>query len=619
MSAPTSLDLASLQQAYAAGTTTPAEVIDAVYARIAQRGEDAVWIHLVPAASARAAAEKLGAPDGRPLFGVPFAVKDNIDVAGLPTTAACPEFSYVATETATVVQRLLEAGAILIGKTNLDQFATGLVGVRSPYGAPSCVFDPDYISGGSSSGSAVATAAGLVTFALGTDTAGSGRVPAAFNNLVGWKPTRGLLSNRGLVPACRSLDCISVFALTAEDARRVAEVVSVFDPWDAYARPQPSQPGRLPAKFRYGVPAFEQLAFFGDAEAAQLFAAARERLSRVGGEAVEIDYAPFRETAELLYAGPWVAERLAAVTPFLDEHPDALLPVTAKIIGGGRKYSAMETFRAYYRLEELRRKAAHEWTRMDVLLLPTTGTIYSHAQLAAEPVQANTNLGYYTNFVNLLDLCGVAVPAGFRSNGLPFGVTLIAPAFCDDAVLALAGRYHMLLGGRLGGTSQSLETLPAPSPGPGEPGILLAVAGAHLSGQPLNHQLTSRGAVRVATTRTSAAYRLFVLPKTQPPKPGVVREPGFAGPGVEVELWRLSPEAFGSFVADVPPPMTIGAVELDSGQVVKGFLCEPYALGGAEEITTFGGWRAYLGNQPAEDGARRHASAAVPAPARLAR
>ncbi len=600
-----SLDLASLREAYTGGTVTPEQVIDLVYDRIAARGEDRVWIHLVPREQARAAAAALAKRrdngDSLPLQGVPFAIKDNLDVAGLPTTAACPEFTYTATETSPVVAALLEAGAILIGKTNLDQFATGLVGTRSPYGAPSCVFDEKVISGGSSSGSAVAVAAGLVSFALGTDTAGSGRVPAAFNNLIGWKPTRGLLSTRGLVPACRSLDCVAVFALTSADVAEVMAVTARYDEADPHARPEPAPGPVWPAAFRFGVPRRDQLEFFGDMEAAALFEQAVGRLEKLGGLPVEIDYTPFRETAELLYSGPWVAERLAAVTPFIDEHPGALHPVTAKIIEGGRRFNAVDTFRAFYRLEELRRRAGAEWAKMEVLLLPTTGTVYTHEQVAADPVQLNTNLGYYTNFVNLLDLCGMAIPAGFRTNGLPFGVTLLAPAFRDHEICDLGARSHRALGGKLGGTDTPLALLPAKPVAaaaamPTTRSISLAVVGAHLTGQPLNHQLTSLGASLVRTTKTAKGYRFYALPGTVPPKPGLVRDHQHSGPGIEVEVWDLDEAGFGAFVAKVPSPLVIGTVILEDATEVKGFLCEPFAVNGAREITHFGGWRAYLGS-----------------------
>jgi allophanate hydrolase len=596
-----SLDLASLAAAYAAGAT-PVLLVREVYARIAARGPDRVWIALRAEvevlAEAAALSARRAAGEFLPLYGVPFAVKDNLDVAGLPTTAACPAFAYTPAADAEVVRRLRAAGALVIGKTNLDQFATGLVGVRSPHGAPSCAFHPDFISGGSSSGSAVAVATGLVSFALGTDTAGSGRVPAAFNNLVGWKPTKGLLSTRGLLPACRSLDCVSVFSLTCADAAKVASVAAHFDPADAFSRRAPRDlPSRPGPSFRFGVPRPSQLQFFGDRDAERLHHEATERLRALGGSRVEIDFCPFAETAELLYSGPWVAERLAALTPFIDEHPAALHPVTAAVIAGARRFTAADAFRASYRLEELRRSAEAEWAKMDVLLLPTTPTIYRHSELAAEPLLLNTRLGTYTNFVNLLDLCGVAVPAGFRSDGLPLGATLLAPAFADDVVLALGSRFHAALGGRLGATDAPLAAA-APEPifreGGGAAPVALAVVGAHLSGQPLNHQLTRRGATLVKTTRTAEDYRLHALANSTPPKPGLVRAPGFSGPGIEVEVWHLPVAAFGAFTAEVPAPLAIGNLTLADGSTVKGFVCEPAALKDSLDITDHGGWRPYL-------------------------
>lgn len=595
-----SLDLNSLSRAYQRGELTPSDLVREIHQRIAARGDDAVWIHVISEADVQRQAEALGpySPE-KPLYGVPFAVKDNMDVAGLPTTAACPEFSYIPHVTATVIQRLLAAGAILIGKTNLDQFATGLVGVRSPHGAPSCVFNDEYISGGSSSGSAVAVAAGLVSFALGTDTAGSGRVPAAFNNIVGWKPTRGLLSTLGIVPACRSLDCPSVFTLTAPDAKRIARIAAAPDEADPYSRPAPPICPTLPQKFRFGIPPAHQLEFFGDTEAEGLFLQSAADLAALGGEAVQIDFAPFREAADLLYSGPWVAERLAAVTPFIDQKPEAFHPITRKIIEGGRRFSAADTFRAFYQLEALRRRASIEWATMDLLLIPTTGTIYTHEQLAANPIGHNTDLGFYTNFVNLLDLTGIAVPAGFRTNGLPFGVTLLGPAFLDEALCDLAAHYHARRGGRVGATDTCIQDIPeeeAFRSGPVAPDGLIpvAVVGAHLRGQPLNGQLLELGAIFERVAKTAPGYRLFALAGTVPPKPGLLRDSAASGPGINVEIWRLSPVAFGRLTASIQAPLGMGTLELEDGGQVHGFLCESFATVGAREITKFGGWRSFL-------------------------
>ena len=568
--------------------------IAGVFDRIAAEGLHPIWITL---ADREAAVERARTVDpALPLAGVPFAVKDNIDVAGMPTTAGCPAFAYIPGRTATVVQRLLDAGAILIGKTNLDQFATGLVGVRSPYGACSNAFDDRYISGGSSSGSAVAVAQGLVAFALGTDTAGSGRVPAAFNNLVGVKPTRGLLSTAGVVPACRSLDCVSIFAGTTADAEQVWRLAQAFDPVDPFSRT--AEPGDgaapwLPGPFRFGVPRDEDLNFFGDPDSPALYKAAIARLEAVGGTSVPIDFAPFREAAALLYSGPWVAERYAAVGEFADAHPDAMHPVVGQIIRGAASKTAAGAYRGLYRLEELKKAAAAQWEGIDILLLPTAGTIYTKAAVEADPIQLNTNLGYYTNFVNLMDLAAVAVPAGFRRDGLPFGVSLIGPAFSDAALLVLASRYA--------GESRDVRGSGSLDPPPGTAGeapgcIHVAVVGAHLTGQPLNRQLTERGARLVQQCRTSPEYRFYALANTTPPKPGLVREPGYDGPGIALEVWAVPSHHFGSFVAGVPPPLGIGSVQLDTGEWVKGFICEPAALAGAAEITAFGGWKNYLAN-----------------------
>ena len=594
----TPLDIASLEAAYAAGRTTPQAVLEAVFARIAETGERPVWICLAPPARVEAQLaenkRRRAAGEALPLYGIPFAVKDNIDVAGLPTTAACPEFTYVPARSATVVEKLEAAGAILVGKTNLDQFATGLVGTRSPYGICASVFDPAYISGGSSSGSGVAVAAGLVSFALGTDTAGSGRVPAGFNNIVGLKPTKGLISTRGMVPACRSQDCVSIFAASSGEASRVLVVAQGFDAEDAFSRAAPAS-ASTPAAFRFGVPD-RPLEFFGDAAAAALYADAIERLKSVGGEAVAIDFAPFEEAARLLYQGPWVAERLAGLRGYGFERPEAIHPVVWQIIGGGAKLSAVESFQAFHRLAELVRAAEPEWRKMDVLLLPTTGTTYTIDAVLADPVTLNSNLGRYTNFVNLMDLSAMAVPAGFRPNGLPFGVTLIGRAFEDGLVAALADRLHRSFdGATIGATGWPLP--PAEPSGP-TAGFRIAVVGAHLSGQPLNHQLTGRDGRLIGSARTAPGYSLYLLPGTVPAKPGLVRD-GQGRGRLELEIWALDAAGFSSFVAEIPAPLGLGTIALDDGGAVQGFLCEAHAIAGAEDITRFGGWRGWLAQKTA--------------------
>lgn len=457
-----SLEMSQLSSRYRDGDLTPTEVIEGILQRIATRGEDHTWISVFAAEEllARARALQQQGPQSYPLYGIPFAIKDNIDIADFPTTAACPAFAYIPTTSAPVVTQLQQAGAIAIGKTNMDQFATGLVGTRSPYGAVHNPFNPAYIAGGSSSGSAVAVAAGLVSFALGTDTAGSGRVPAAFNNIVGLKPTRGMLSTRGVVPACRSLDCVSIFALCAQNARAVLTVAKGFDPHDPFSRPAgdsclPHDAPRLQS-LRFGVPRTSQRVFCGDASASQLFDQSIQRLQAIGGEIEEIDVTPFSETARLLYEGPWVAERYVAIRSLLDQHPEALHPVTRDIIKAGATPSAADAFAAYYRLKALRRMTSTVWEGVDFLVTPTAPTIFTIAQVESDPLRLNTQLGTYTNFMNLLDLSGIAVPAGFLRNGLPFGITLTAPAYAEAALCSVGDSVHRAAGLCMGATSHAL-------------------------------------------------------------------------------------------------------------------------------------------------------------------
>lgn len=584
------LRIAALRALYQSGDVTPEQVIEAVYQRIEAAGDDHVWIHLVPRAAALERACRLAAENrNAPLYGIPFAVKDNMDVAGLPTTAGCPGFGYFAGRSAVVVEKLFAAGAILVGKTNMDQFATGLAGVRSPYGVPRNPFDARYIPGGSSAGSAVAVAAGLVSFSLGTDTAGSGRVPAAFNNIVGLKPSRDLLSTKGVVPACKTLDCVSILALTCDDAARVARELEEDSP-TAGKRPAVSQPFQMRevGTFRFGVPAPEAREFFGNSETPRLFEQAIQGLEQLGGIPVTVDMEPLRETGRLLYDGPWIAERVAALQPFLEDHEAELLPVTRTIIEKGKNYSAVQAFEGFYRLADLRRRAESMWDHIDVLLLPTAGSAYSLDEVAARPIERNTELGYYTNFVNLLGYSAVAVPAGFEKAGLPFGVSLIGPAQHDSVLLGIADRFHRLGGLRLGATT---EVVPAQRTGADH--IVLAVVGAHLRGLPLNYQLTDLRAQFVRQCRTARIYRLYQLVDSKPPKPGLVRVTE-GGVSIEVELWRMRPEDFGRFVKLVPSPLTIGSVSLESGEMVKGFLCESAEIPSARDISAHGGWRPFL-------------------------
>lgn len=599
MPLPYSLDIVTLSEAYARGVLTPAQVVGDICAAIAASGTPApVWIHVVPRESlllqAAALERRRASGEELPLYGIPFAVKDNIDVAGCPTTAACPAYAYMPAASATVVSRLQHAGALMIGKTNLDQFATGLVGTRSPYGACINPFDARYIAGGSSSGSAVAVATGCVSFALGTDTAGSGRVPAAFNNIVGLKPSHGLLSTTGVVPACRSLDCISIFALTCEDARAVFELVQGHDSADIYSRPASALPQHAPQRLRCGVPRADQLEFFGDCAAENAFRQTLDTLAATGADIVEIDYAPFAETATLLYDGPWIAERYAAIRDFFDNHAADMHPVTRSVIDAARRYSAADAFKAQYRLRELQGRCMAEWQKMDVLALPTTGTIHTLAEVAAAPLERNADLGRYTNFVNLLDLAAIAVPGAFRSDGLPAGISLIAPALHDRLLCRLGARLQRAAGNRLGATPHVLPAAVPRAAEPADDGVLLAVVGAHLSGLPLNHQLTSRGARLVRPANTAAAYRLYALPGNGPARPGMVRSANGNGAAIAVEVWSLPQEQFGTFVADIPPPLGIGTVALEDGCEVKGFVCEHYAVKNARDISSYGGWRNYL-------------------------
>jgi allophanate hydrolase len=572
--------------------SNPVAVIEEVIARRTVLADPAVFISEVPDEALRATARALAdrGPRGLPLWGVPFAVKDNIDVAGLPTTAGCPAFAYAPAADAAVVARLRAAGAIVIGKTNLDQFATGLNGTRSPYGAPRSVFHADYVSGGSSSGSAVAVASGVCAFALGTDTAGSGRVPAAFNNLVGVKPTPGLVPNSGVVPACRSVDVVTVFAGLVADAvaiRRIMDGADDGDPFSRIATPVP-----LPQQPRLGVLTGAEREFFGNAEVEALYDAAIARAEALGATIVPFDYAPFREAAALLYDGPWVAERLAAVEAFLATDAASFDPTVRAIIEGARGKTAVEAFRGRYRLEELRQRVAPVWTSVDMLLLPTAPTTYSVAEMMADPVAKNSHFGRYTNFANLLGYAAIAVPAGFGPSGLPAGVTLVGPAFSDDALAPFAAAMHHAAACGMGkDRAAAIPAAPAPSLPAGW--VPVCVVGAHLSGMPLNRELTAPGGFRIAETRTAAGYRLYALPGTTPPKPGMAHDPAFAGPGIAVEVWALPPDAFGRFVAAIPAPLGIGKVTLADGSQVPGFLCESHALQGAEDITRFGGWRAY--------------------------
>jgi allophanate hydrolase len=592
MASSDSLLISDLLNAYRAHRLTPTQMIESVLERANRAAQRHIWITRFSRERLLDHARSLEqrSIEELPLYGIPFVIKDNIDLAGVPTTAGCVQYSYVPAHSSAVVQRLLDAGAIPLGKANLDQFATGLVGTRSPYGACRNSFNANFIAGGSSSGSAVAVATGLASFALGTDTAGSGRVPAAFNNIVGLKPSLGRISTRGVVPACRSLDCVSIFALTSEDAAGVLSVVEGCDVDDPYSR----RVGDAAVNDRrFGIPRREQLQFFGDREYARLFDQATARIESLGGALIQIDFAPFLDAARLLYEGPWLAERYAGLEDFIKLHAGVMHPVTRQVIEAGKSPSAVDAFKAQYKLMSLKRASERVWDNVDVLMTPTTGTIYEIARVNADPIYLNTTLGYYTNFMNLLDLAGVAIPAGFRNDGLPFGVTIIGQSGTDHGLLALAGRLHRAFGDRLGALD-----LPMPSPAESVSATpkgftLVAVCGAHMNGLPFNQQLRDRGGYLVRSTQTAAYYRLYVLPGGPPQRPGLVRVRS-GGASIDVEVWALRSVDFASFVDSIPAPLGVGKIELQDGEQVLGFLCEAYATDGAADITHLGGWRAYL-------------------------
>ena len=541
-----------------------------------------------------------GADAGR-LAGLRFAVKDNIDVAGVPTTAACPAFDRRPAQHSAVVQKLLDAGASLLGKTNLDQFACGLNGTRSPYGEVPNAFDARYVSGGSSSGSAYVVAAGEVDFALGTDTAGSGRVPAGLNNIVGLKPSRGLLSAFGVVPAAQSADCVSIFARTVGLAVEVLLAAAGPDARDPYSRGVALRREAFPAAFRFGVP--DTLSFFGDTAAEEAFREAQARLAVLGGTAVEIPFAPLAEAAALLYESALVAERYAAVRAFFDAHGAQVIEPVRGILESGRGYSAADVFEAQTRLRAIAQQIEPMWRGIDLLLVPTAPTHYTREQMRADPVVLNRNLGAYTNFVNLLDYAAISVPSSLRADGLPFGITLIGPCGCDLALAELGQRYHHATGLAQGATGLPLPE-PRPIPGLGASPVQtmpIAVVGAHLSGMPLNGQLTERGATLLRATTTSLRYRLHALPGTVPPKPGLQRSTA-GGTAIALEVWSVPVAEVGSFLALIPPPLGLGSVELADGSWVHGFICEGHALAGAEDVSHHGGWRAYIASRAAAAG-----------------
>ncbi|KQV81460.1 allophanate hydrolase [Rhizobium sp. Root1220] len=592
-------DITSLHSFYINGGTV-AEIIETIFARIAEVDDPGIFLHLTDRKGLLEQAAALGAFDAaaKPLWGIPFAVKDNIDVAGMPTTAACPDYGYFPDVDATVVRLLREAGALVVGKTNLDQFATGLVGVRSPYPIPRNAIDAKLVPGGSSSGSAVATAQGIVSFALGTDTAGSGRIPAGLNNIVGLKPTLGALSTTGVIPACRTLDCVSIFALTVEDSWRVFGVAARYDQTDAYSKAILATGfGAVPPVLTIGVPATSDRQFFGDAVMEAAYENALTTLTRLGHRLVEVPFGDFYKVANLLYEGAWVAERYAAVKDFFDTREESFHPVTRKIYGSARTLTAADAFNGLYTLAALKQTLQPLIASVDLFCVPTAPSHYTLSDLAAEPIRENSRLGTYTNFVNLLDMCGIAVPTGKRTDGLPASVTLLASAGRDAVTASLARDIHQVADVTLGATAWPLPPSTTTARTGDEALIDLVVVGAHLSGMQLNTQLRDLNARFCRATQTSNAYRLYALAGQVPAKPGMIRVDVGKGGRIDVEVWQLAPAAFGAFVAAIPSPLSIGTIQLSDGTTAKGFLVEATAIAGAIDITEYGGWRNYVSSR----------------------
>ena len=594
------LNISHLIESYKNKTLTPKQLVEDILKRSEEFVDHKIWIHQLSLEELQPYLDNLENKniDDLPLYGVPFAIKDNIDLVGIPTTAACPAFENTPDKSAFVVQQLINAGAIPIGKTNMDQFATGLVGTRSPepWGACKNSFNKDYISGGSSSGSSVSVALGLVSFSLGTDTAGSGRVPASLNNLVGLKPSIGLLSMTGVLPACRSLDCVSIFALTTDDANKVLEQAAVYDSEDQYARAIPfdnniRQYGLPNQTFTFAVPKAEQLKFFGNDPAQKLFEDSVVKMQSIGGIKQEIDFSIFLEAAILLYEGPWVAERYAAIEELITQHPEELLPVINTIIGSGKDKTASDAFKAEYQMQVYRAKAKQLLAEFDFMMTPTAGTIYTIDEVNADPIKMNSNMGYYTNFMNLLDCSCVAVPAGFLDGGLPWGISLVSTAMKDRQLLSYANKWQQHNNFKPGNLDAPLLETTATEISFSDT-IPVIVCGAHLQGLPLNWQLTERGATLQKKTKSAKAYRMFVI-EGQLERPGMVRDDQ-AGSVIDIEIWRVPKSEFGSFVAGIPQPLGIGKVETEDGRWLPGFICEGYAVEGTREVTSLGGWRQYL-------------------------
>ena len=597
------LSIRHLHNAYRDKTLTPGKLVEDILQRCQQFEDHNIWIRLLNREELQPYLDNLQDKnvDDLPLYGIPFAIKDNIDLAGITTTAACPAFANIPKKSAFVVEQLIIAGAIPIGKTNMDQFATGLVGTRSPepWGACRNSFNTEYISGGSSSGSSVSVALGLASFSLGTDTAGSGRVPASFNNLVGLKPSKGLLSMSGVVPACRSLDCVSIFALTTDDANTVLEQAVVYDINDQYARANTfanngRQYGLPEGVFTFAVPQEDQLEFFGNASAQSLFEKSVAEMEAIGGVKQLLDFTPFLKAAILLYEGPWVAERYVAIEEVITQQADELLPVIRTIIGSAEDKTAVDAFKAEYQMQLYREQAKKLLAEIDFLVTPTAGTIYTIDEVNADPIKLNSNLGYYTNFMNLLDCASVAVPAGFLENGLPWGISLVSTSMRDRKLLSYANRWQQHNDIKPGNLVHLLPVTEATDVDFTDD-ILVIVCGAHLDGLALNWQLTERGASLQEKLTSAPSYRMFVIDGA-PQRPGLIRDEQ-NGKAIDIEIWKIAKSEFGSFVAAIPSPLGIGKVETNDGRWLPGFICEAYAVSTAEDISDLGGWQQYLENQ----------------------
>ena len=588
------LTIENLKNAYKNGLS-PEEVINEIFNRIKIINDPNIFINLSNLDSLHAEAKNLGYFNpNMPLWGIPFAVKDNIDVNKIVTTAGCHEFSYIPKDDAFTVNLLKKSGALMIGKTNLDQFATGLVGVRSPYGAPLNAVDQLIVPGGSSSGSAVSVGHGIVSFSLGTDTAGSGRVPAALNNIVGLKPSLGSLSSSGVVPACRTIDTVSVFAMTVEDAYNVFTILNEYDEKDSYSKSFKKLPLSLPQHpIKIGIPDKSSIRFFNDNFQSESFDRNINKLKLNDFEITPINFEPFYEIAQLLYEGSWVAERYTVIEDLLKKNSKAIHNVTRQIIKKAENFSAADTFEDYYKLSELKRKVKPILSSVDMLCVPSIPTFYSVNDLINDPFTPNSNLGTYTNFVNLLDMCGITVPTDPRIDGRPGSITFLAMSGEDNLVASTAILFEKNCKRYLGGTKFELEN-PNDLKEYHNSSIDIAVCGAHMEGLTLNWQLRDLGAHFVKKSKTSSHYKLFALTNLNPIRPGLLRSFSQDGNTINLEIWRIPKKNFGKFIEYVQAPLSIGSVELEDGKWIKGFLCENSGTINAKNISNIGDWREYI-------------------------